>query len=129
MKTVNANQPTGKEEAKSTQQLHDEVWTLLEEKGLTLSERMKVRSYFASWGRSFNPNIEINHKHKSITNKKLKGYAFETQEEAEFIGAMVDFAPNVKEEKLIQVFSIVLKLFDIKSGWSFRSGNTEKETK
>ena len=89
------------------------------EKGLTLGERMQVRKAISDWAYQSNPNIEHYHKYNTYTNKQVKGYCFEREEEAEFIGALVKFFPNVDTEKLIQVMSMMLKLFDVESAWTF----------
>ena len=42
------------------------------------------------------------------------------EEEAEFMGALVKFIPNADTEKLIQVMSMMLKLFDVESAWTWK---------
>lgn len=98
----------------------DFVWKLMGEKGLTLGERMQVRKAISDWAYQSNPNIEHDHKHNIYTNKQVKGYCFEREEEAEFIGALVKFIPNADTEKLIQVMSMMLKLFNVESAWTFK---------
>ena len=98
----------------------DFVWKLMGEKGLTLGERMQVRKAISDWAYQSNPNIEHDHKHNTYTNKQVKGYCFEMEEEAEFIGALVKFIPNADTEKLIQVMSMMLKLFDVKSALTWK---------
>ena len=98
----------------------DFVWKLMGEKGLTLGERMQVRKAISDWAYQSNPNIEHDHKYNTFTNKQVKGYCFETEAEAEFAGALVKFIPNADTEKLIQVMSMILKLFDIESAWAWK---------
>ena len=86
----------------------DFVWKLMSEKGLTLCERMQVRKAILDWAYQSNPNIEHDHKHNTYTNKQVKGYCFEREEEAEFIGALVKFIPNADTEKLIQVIQALV---------------------
>ncbi len=98
----------------------DFVWKLMGAKGLTLDERMQVRKAISDWAYQSNPNIEHDHKHNTYTNKQVKGYCFEREEEAKFIGALVKFIPNADTEKLIQVMSMMLKLFDVESAWTWK---------
>ena len=97
----------------------DFVWKLMGEKGLTLGERMQVRKAISDWAYQSNPNVEYDHKHNVYRNKQVTGYCFDRKEEAEFIGALVKFIPNADKEKLIQVMSMILKLFDVESAWTW----------
>lgn len=99
---------------------YEAAWKLLEEKGLNFGERMKIRKAFSDWGKGFDENIEHDHKHNTYSSKKKKGYVFSKEEEVKFFNALIDFSPNSDTEKTIQVMSIVMKLLDIKSEWSFR---------
>ena len=68
----------------------------------------------------FDENIEHDHKHNTYSSKKKKGYGFSKEEEVKFFNALLDFSPNSDTEKIIQVMSIVMKLLDVESEWSFR---------
>ena len=96
------------------------VWKMMEDKGLTLSERIQIRKVISEWSQQNNPDIIRDNKDNLYSHKNVKGYCFETEEEAEFIGAMVKFIPNADIEKIIQVMSMVLKLFDIESAWTWK---------
>jgi hypothetical protein len=108
------------EETNDVSTRYNIIWKLMEEKGLTFGERMQVRKVIADWAYQFNPNIEHNHKNNTYTNKQVKNYSFEREDEAEFIGALVKFIPNADTEKLIQVMSMILKLFDVESVWTWK---------
>ena len=95
------------------------AWKLMSEKGLTLGERLQVRRAISDWAYQSNPNIEKGNDN-TYTNKTVKGYRFEREEEAEFIGALVKFIPNADTEKLVQVMSMMLKLFDVESAWTWK---------
>lgn len=99
---------------------YEAAWKLLEEKGLNVGERMKIRKAFSDWGKKFDENIEHDHKHNTYSSKKKKGYGFSKEEEVKFFNALLDFSPNSDTEKIIQVMSIVMKLLDVESEWSFR---------
>lgn len=99
---------------------YEAAWKLLEEKGLNFGERMKIRKAFSDWSKGFDENIEHDHKHNTYSSKKKKGYGFSKEEEVKFFNALLDFSPNSDTEKIIQVMSIVMKLLDVESEWSFR---------
>ena len=98
------------------------AFKLMDEKGLTVSERMFIRNSIADWARSFNPDIKHDHKYNTFSHKLVKGYCFNKEEEAELIGALVKFIPNANPEKLIEVMSMLMKLFDIDSEYTWSSG-------
>ena len=98
------------------------AWQLMEDKGLSIPEMMKVKSAITEWAQQFNPDVVKDNKHFTYTNLKTPGYGFDTSEEAKFFGAMVKMFPNANQDKLIAEFGKLLKLFDIKSGWTF-NGN------
>lgn len=52
---------------------YEAAWKLLEEKGLNVGERMKIRKAFSDWGKGFDENIEHDHKHNTYSSKKKKG--------------------------------------------------------
>ena len=91
------------------------VWKLMGEKGLTLGDRIQIRNAISDWARLSNPTIEYDHKFGVYKNTQVKGYHFNREEDAEFIGALVKFIPNADTEKLLQVMSMMLKLFDVNS--------------
>jgi len=98
----------------------DFVWKLMGKKGLTTGERIQVRKAISDWAYQTNPNVEYDHKHNVYRNKQVAGYYFDREEEAEFIGALAKFIPNADKEKLIQVMSMMLKLFDVESAWVWK---------
>jgi len=98
----------------------DEAYGLLKEKGFSLGEIINIRNAFAEWGKTFDKDIKHDHKYNYFSSEKAKGYAFH-KEEAKFFNALIDFSPNSNKEKLIQVMSIVMKLLNIESVWTFKS--------
>ena len=98
-----------------------EVWQMMSEKGLSLSEKMRIRHCISEWARLSDPNIEQDHKYNIYRNKNFKGYNFSTEKEAEFIGAMFKYFNTSNNEKIIQVFAILNKLMDGESDYKFTS--------
>jgi hypothetical protein len=98
---------------------HELAWKLLGEKGLTFSERMKVRNAFTTWARGFSADVEKVPNSEWYKNKNVGHYCFDTEAEAEFVGALAKFATDANIEKIIQVMSIVIKLLDVKSDYRF----------
>lgn len=105
---------------KTIDQKHQDIWDFLSEKGLTNSERMKVRTVFVEWARSFNPDVEKDTpKGIYYRNKAFEGYLFTTEAEAEFIGALQKFAPEADREKIMRMIPIITTLLGIESEWKF----------
>lgn len=100
---------------------YEAAFKLLQEKGINFREIINIRKAFADWGKEFDENIEYNHKQNTYSSKKGKGYCFSKEEEVKFFNALIDFSSNSDPEKIIQVMSIVMKLLDIESEWSFRA--------
>lgn len=99
---------------------HDEAFKMLIEKGFSFQDRMKIRKAFSDWGKGFDDTIERSHKHDCYTTKKSH-YGFHTEQEAKFFNSLKDLSPEANDEKIIQVMSIVTKLLDIESSYSFTS--------
>lgn len=97
-------------------------WKFLQEKGLNVRDLMRVRKAFGEWGVENMQEVEFIGKFNCYTStiSGLKGYSFDTAEEVKLLNALHKFAPDIKPDKLVQVFSMVLKLVDSKSEWSFK---------
>jgi len=98
-----------------------EVWKMMSEKGLSLSEKMRIRHSVSEWARLSDPDIEQDHKYNIYRNKNFKGYNFSTEKEAEFIGAMSKYFNTTNKERIIQAFAILNKLMDAESDYKFTS--------
>jgi hypothetical protein len=103
----------------STDFNYESAWKLLSEKGLTFSEKIKVRNALTTWARSFSPDVEKVPNSEWYKNKNVGHYCFDTEAEAEFVGSLAKFAPDANIEKIMQVMSIVIKLLDVKSDYRF----------
>lgn len=98
-----------------------EVWEMMSEKGLSLSEKMRIRHCISEWARLRDPNVEQDYKYNVYSNKNFRGYNFNTEKEAEFIGAMSKYFNTANKEKIIQAFAILNKLMDVESDYKFTS--------
>lgn len=111
-------------------ELHDKAWNLLEEKGLSLGERIKVRAAFVDWSgyreeypfivantkKRFNKD-EFQYYHSEI--KAIKNYNFLNRNEVILANAIYenvkeDFNPNV----FIQQLKFTFRILGVKSAWA-----------
>ena len=100
--------------------IFDECWNLLKEKGLTRAEIFKVRNVFSEWGLSFPQNVKRSgENHYTSTVPELSGYGFGKEKEVELYNALHKYSPETKKEKLVLVMEILNKLFNIESEWKF----------
>jgi hypothetical protein len=105
-------------------ELHDKAWKLLEEKGLTLSERMIVRSDFASAYKDDYPNIaiewnkgEVEYYHSTID--MIKSFRFDTEKEVILANAIYE---NMNEitgiNEFIQILKFAFRIIGVDSKWN-----------
>lgn len=105
------------------QELHDKAWKLLEDKGLTLGERMMIRSNFAEMYKNEYPFIsikyrkgEIEYYHSSIDD--INNLMFKTENEVILANAIYE---NVKDKfnvnEFIQMIKFTFKILGVQSGW------------
>jgi hypothetical protein len=102
----------------------EKAWELMRRHNLDFSQRIEIRTAISEWAREFNPDVTKN-TFNTWTNKTVPSWGFERESEAEFIGALVKFMPNADPEKLLQVMSMMLKLFDVDSAWSWNGNKTK----
>ncbi len=105
------------------QEQHDKAWKLLEEKGLSLGERINVRTTFADAFRDDFPFIDVEHNKKEVMYKsklnQISMMGFETEKEANLANSMV-LAMDDKFEinEFMYQFKMVLRLLQIESNWA-----------
>lgn len=100
------------------------IWDLLDTKGLTLGEKMSVRSAFASTYKDEYPFIDIellpNHSTAySSTIVRIRNFRFESEEHVILANAIYEntkdnFNPNTFREQLTYTF----RLLGIQSAWT-----------
>lgn len=97
-----------KEQQDKQKEYHDHAWNLLEEKGLTLGQRMKVRSSFVEWSgyREEYPFIATEYSKGDIQFYKseipeLKNMGFESENHVILANAIYE---NTKENFNINQF-------------------------
>lgn len=104
-------------------ELHDKAWNLLEEKGLTLGEKIMIRSHFSSAYKEEYPFISIKYEKGNIkyyfsTIEEISNLAFETEKEVILANAIYE---NMKEDfnnnDFVQTIKYVFRLINIKSKW------------
>jgi hypothetical protein len=103
---------------------HDIAWKLLEEKGLTLNERMMVRNHFADTFKNDHPNIgikwdkgEVKYFHSTIT--MIKNLEFETQKEVILANAIYEnMNEDVNINEFIQLLKFTFRVIGVKNNWS-----------
>lgn len=108
--------------------LHDKAWQLLEEKGLTISQRMMVRANFiaGSGYKEEYPFITTEYKKGEIEwyhseYEEIKHFRFKTENEVILANSLYvnmldeDGLPNVND--FIQTFKYVCRVAGIKSNW------------
>jgi len=98
------------------------AWKMLEEKGFTIGERLKIKQIFAEWGKERMNDVEKKHDFyvSKLGNGKLN-YGFDKEGHAEFFNALYKFAPEANAEKLVYIMGIVAKLLDIETEFNFTS--------
>lgn len=105
------------------EETHDKAWNLLEEKGLTLNERMMVRSYFADTFKNDYPNIsiewykgEIKHYHSTI--EMISNLAFETEKEVIMANAIYENMNEITSiNEFIQLLKFTFRIIGVASKW------------
>lgn len=102
---------------------HERVFNLLEEKGLTFQEIMKVRDAIENNAFLNDPNIEVERGFSIdkpfYKNKLIKGWSFSTESEASFAGAIIKYAPEISPERACKVLSIVNSLLGKETEYKF----------
>lgn len=108
---------------KKSEELHDKAWQLLEDKGLTIGEKMMVRSHFASAYKDEYPFISVKHEKGNIKYyfsdiKEINNFMFETEKEVILANAIyenVKYKFNVNE--FIQMLKFTFRILNVKSSW------------
>lgn len=102
---------------------------IMRDANISLSDILFIKKSIIEWAANNNPNIEVlhpkvNRNEESIPIYKNKlldiNYSFEKEEEAELIGVLKKLAPNVPEEKLINVLEVINTLLGLESSYNFK---------
>lgn len=102
---------------KNIDDLQEEMFNTLLNKGLTLQEVLKTRRVFMEFGRSFNPALKEDGKYWK--NENFKGYMFSLEREAEFIEYLQKMFPNISQEGIVKLLGILLTLTGTESESKF----------
>lgn len=104
--------------------LHDHYWDLLEEKGFSLGQRLKLRTAFVEWSgyKEEYPFIEREYKRDGKTYftsqySDLKSYLFETEKEAILANAIYVNLEEFTINEFIQIFKFVCRVIGLKTNW------------
>lgn len=103
---------------------HDIAWKLLEDKGLSLGERVTVRSSFASAYKDEIPHIEIeyekgNVKYYRSSHEPIRFMVFETEEEVYLANAMFKIlGDNFNVNEFMHQYTMILRILQVKSKWA-----------
>jgi hypothetical protein len=104
-------------------EIHDKAWKLLEEKQLSLGERMMVRSHFASAYKDEYPFISAKHEKGDVKYyysdiESIKNLRFQNENEVILANAIYE---NVKENfninEFIQMLKFTFRILNVKSTW------------
>ena len=106
--------------------IHDKAWNLLEEKGLTLGERMMVRSSFVEWSgyKEEYPFVAIKYKKGEVEwyhseYEMIKQLMFKTREEVILANAIyVNMNEITNNNDFIQMFKYTCRVIGLKTTWS-----------
>jgi hypothetical protein len=98
-----------------------EAWKMLEDKGFTIGERMKIRKTFAEWGKEMLTDVkkEDNYYLSTLEDNPFKHYGFKEEKDVILMNSLYKFAPNTDKEKLMKVFSLISTLLNVDSGYNF----------
>lgn len=109
-------------EEKSVEILRTEAWKLLEDKGLKMGERMKVRSVFASTYKDEHPYITRqyqNDKYYNSTHEEIKHMAFNSENEVVLANALyIIQGDNFNRNDFHVQFKMILRMLQIDSAWT-----------
>jgi len=105
---------------------HDKAWNLLDEKGLTLGEKMMVRSAFVEWSgyKDENPFIERTYKKGEIeyyhsTHDLIKHFMFKTKEEVVLANAIyLNMNEMCGNNEFRDMFKYTCRIIGLSSDWS-----------
>jgi hypothetical protein len=105
-------------------ELHDKAWNFLDKKGLTVGEKMMVRSSFANTYKNEYPFITVKNdkegaKYYVSEIEELKTLTFDTENEVILANAIYE---NVKDKfeinEFIQILKFTFRIMNVSSKWS-----------
>jgi hypothetical protein len=115
---------------KDNKEIHDKAWNLLEEKGLTLGQRIMVRSSFIEWSgyKDEYPFITVKYsKNQEVESYRseyemIKSLMFKTQEEVILANAiyvnLITKNQNFNNNDFIPMFKYTCRIIGIDTDWS-----------
>jgi len=105
-------------------ELHDKAWSLLDEKGLNLGEKMMIRSHFASAYKNEYPFVKAEN-NSTLGNvfrselKEIRNFFFYSRQEVILANAIVETTnDNFNPDYFMWQFKAVLRVLGVKSRWS-----------
>lgn len=111
---------------KQDKNIHDKAWNLLDEKGLTLGEKMMVRSSFVEWSgyKNENPFIEKTYKKGEVeyyhsTHDLIKRFMFKTEKEVVLANAIyLNMNEICSPNEFIEMFKYTCRIIGLNSDWN-----------
>lgn len=97
----------------------EQVWKFLEEKGLTIGERMTVKNFFMAEGKKIK-DVRQDGDEFFSTIEGLTSHVFKSEKEVLFFNALHELMPDVDTHNLSNMMGIIFKLCDIDSAWKFK---------
>lgn len=100
------------------------AFEMLIDKGLHANDRHFIRNAFIEYGKSIAESSKVKKSGTGYIHQDIKGIVFENENQAIFAGQLKSFLPNnTDSDAFLQIFSIILKLGNVNSEWTF---NKEK---
>ena len=97
-----------------------EAFELMDAFGMNLKTKLLVKNLLYKAAQNINFDVEKENKFDSWSNKKIKGYVFDNEEEAVFAGALSDYmGDDYDGEALIKVMGLVNQLINKDDCYSF----------
>jgi len=106
------------------QELHNKAWNLLDEKGLTLGEKVIVRSHFESAYKDEYPFISVKYekgevKHYVSDIEEIKSLMFETEKEVILANAIFEnIKDNFNINEFIQILKFTFRILNVSSRYT-----------
>lgn len=94
----------------------EQAWKFLEEKGLSIGEKMNVRNAFYKAAKQLS---NVTKKDNYFENREISGFVFSTEKEAEFVEHLFKYLSDFDTSKIMDVLKIINSLSGIKSDWKF----------
>jgi len=100
------------------QKAHKKAFKIMEEYGVPFGKRIAVRANLLVWSKDVRPEITVDHKYDTYSNKLTPTWSFRTEEEAVFAGELAKYA-KLNTGDVIRLLAAVNSLVGIKSDYEF----------